>query len=324
MWKTSDKLPRSLHRIPWKKMEKTEKILSLSVGRCVFSLFQDKITSNVCLPCIGKIFYNFFFRQYKAKLLQNTPVVNVDHIMDEKIPFLPQKVNIYLGFIAFWIRTAGFLLKTGIKKEAADLVASIGKLYAFAAEVYMKYMSTTKRPRYLKTLRFILIHALDPHLMCIPSLHVMVVMLTYKRFAISTPGFESQKSELRDGALSITESVLYVKQHSVNCVAAAFYALSRFDEALFPPWEIEALTACLFTDGTIPEPDAVLIREYILTLYRKFINESRIPPSEDQLWEKPLLNFLASFRINRRGHRSYQRKEMESSSTNELSTPSVV
>ncbi|MDR0784271.1 MAG: hypothetical protein LBE74_00090 [Treponema sp.] len=237
--------------------------------------------------------------------MQNTPVVNVDHVLDDKIPFLPEKVNVYLGFIAFWIRTAGFLLKIGLKKEASDFVASIGKLYAFAAEVYAKHMSTTKRPRYLKTLRFALIHALDPHLMCIPSLHVMVVAFAYEKFAVSAPDFESQKKELKDGALAITESVLYVKQHSVNCVAAAFYALSRFDKALFPPREVEELTARLFTDGTIPEQDALLIREHILTLYRKFFSDG-----QGHSWEKPLLDFLAACRINRR--KAYQKKELKS------------
>jgi hypothetical protein len=284
----------------------------------VFSLFWDKITNKVCLPCIRKIFYNFFFRQYKAKLLRNVPVVNVDHILDEKIPFLPQKVNIYLDFIAFWVRTAGFLLKIGIKKEAADFVRSIGELYALAAEVYMKHMSTTRRPRYLGTFRFILIHALDPHLMCIPSLHVMVVMFVYKKFAVSTSAFENQKSELKEGALAITESVLYVKQHSVNCIAAAFYALSRFDEALFPPREVEALTARLFTDGTIAESDAALIREHILALYRKFLSEG-----QNQPWEKPLLDFLAAFHINRRERKIYQKKESKSSSFDRVSTSSA-
>ncbi|MDR1215953.1 MAG: hypothetical protein LBK25_04645 [Treponema sp.] len=300
-------------------MEKNRKISSLSAKRCVLSLFWDKITSKVCSPCVRKIFYNFFFRQYKAKLLRNVPVVNVDHILDEKIPFLPSKINIYLDFTAFWVRAANFLLKIGSKKEAADFVASIGKLYAFAAEVYAKHLSTTKRPRYLRTFRFMLIHAFDPHLMCIPSLHVMVVVFAYKKFTVSTSAFERQKSELKDGALAIIESVLYVKQHSVNCVAAAFYALSRFDEALFPPREIKALTAHLFTDGTIPEPDASLIREHILTLYRKFLSEG-----QDQSWEKPLLDFLAAFHINHRGRKVYQRKELKTLPRDEFPASSAV
>ncbi|MDR0644198.1 MAG: hypothetical protein LBG05_04685 [Treponema sp.] len=300
-------------------MEKTERISSLSVKRCIFSLFRDKTTTKVCLPCIRKIFYNFFYRQYKANLLRNVPVVNVDHVLDEKIPFLPQKVSIYLDFIALWIQTAGFLLKIGAKKEAADFVASIGELYAFAAEVYAKHMSTTKRPRYLRMFRFALIHAFDPHLMCVPSLHVMVVTFAYEKFAETDGAFESQKSELKNRALAIIESVLYVKQHSINCVASAFHALSRFDRDLFPPQEAESFTACLFTDGTIPEPDAVLIRKHILTLYRKFLSEG-----EDQPWEKPLLDFLATFHIKHRERKGYQRKEMNNLSPHRSFTSPAV
>ena len=63
-----------------------------------------------------------------------------------------------------------------------DFIYTMGDLYAFAAEVYKRNMSTTKRPFYIARPRFFVIHMLDPHLMCIPSLHVMVVIHTYLQF----------------------------------------------------------------------------------------------------------------------------------------------
>jgi hypothetical protein len=218
----------------------------------------------------------------------------VDHPLDERIPFLPERVEIYLDFVAFWIRTAGFLIKIALVPAAADFIASIGKLYAFAAEVYARNLSTTVRPRYLKSVRFVLIHAFDPHLMCIPSLHVMVVIGVYTRFAalVRPAGdtFSSQRTELKAGALAITEAVLYVKQHSVNCISAALYAMTRFDAALFPPEEAADFVSRLFVDGTLNAEDAALIREHILALYRRFLTEGSAS------WEEPLLTFLAGLR----------------------------
>ncbi|MDR0664728.1 MAG: hypothetical protein LBF86_04305 [Helicobacteraceae bacterium] len=63
------------------------------------------------LRCIASIFGNFFFLQYKAVLFPGRiPVASVDHPLDAKIPFIPRWVDIYLDFVAFWIRILGFLL----------------------------------------------------------------------------------------------------------------------------------------------------------------------------------------------------------------------
>jgi hypothetical protein len=240
--------------------------------------------------------YNFFFKQYKGALLRNIPVVNVEHPLDEKIPFLPHKVDVYLDFVAFWIRTAGFLNSVYPERKmvTADFIVSIGKLYKTASSVYAECFSTTKRPLYLGTLRFALIHVFDPHLMCIPSLHVMVVIRTYTTFADIIRNFGDsetyvkQAMELRKRALAITEAVLYVKQHSVNCVAAAMYAMTRFDPPLFTEQEAETFTTNLFTDSTLAPADASRIREHILALYRRFLDQGK--QSAD--WTEPLLAFL--------------------------------
>jgi hypothetical protein len=249
------------------------------------------------LRCIFSIFYNFFFRQYRAALLPGRiPVSHVDHPLDLKIPFTPSWVAVYLDFVTFWMRMLSFLLRR-YKRRAfgavREFIVSMGELYAFAAEVYRKNLSTTKRPFYIARPRFFLIHLLDPHLMCIPSLHVMVVVLTYTKFAAimrslnETENTVVQIEELKRGALAITQAILFVKQHSVNCVAAAFYAMTRFNAELFPPEEAEAFNSLLF-EKTLSAADATEIKAHIINLYRRFLAEGE----KTQNWDEPLLQFL--------------------------------
>jgi hypothetical protein len=229
----------------------------------------------------------------------------VDHPLDLKIPFTPSWVAVYLDFAAFWVRILGFLLGRYGRRALGpvkDFLESMGKLYAFAAEVYTEHLSTTDRPKYLARPRFLLIHLVDPHLMCIPSLHVMVVIRSYTKFReiLRSLGDEDncapQIEEIRQGALAITEAILYVKQHSVNCVAAAMYAMTCFDPSLFHSKEAEDFTSRLFANhetqfhGTAPSPlreDAPEIRAHILNLYGRFLNEQSMGS-----WKAPLLAFL--------------------------------
>jgi hypothetical protein len=253
---------------------------------------------TAALRAAKSMVYNFFFLQYRAALLPGRiPVTSVDHPLDTKIPFTPGRVAIYLDFVAFWIRAVGFLLtQYGRRAEAPvmDFIDTLGKLYSFAAEIYAKNLSTTRRPRYYGHPRFVLIHAADPHLMCIPSLHVMVVIRTYTKFRgiIRSLGdekrFAPQIEELRRGALDITEAILYVKQHSVNCVSAAMYAMSRFDPPLFSGDEAAGFTAALFTRPGSPEKSET-IRAYILEKYRQFLEEGETVAD----WKAPLLAFLS-------------------------------
>jgi hypothetical protein len=265
----------------------------------ILKVFFNPVLRKRGLLCFKRILYNFFFLQYKAALLRIIPVSRVDHPLDAKIPFLPEWVGIYLDFTCFWIRMIGFVLdRGGTRAEtlAGDFIESMGRLYAFAAEVYTRNLSTTGRPRYLRSLRFVLIHAVDPHLMCIPSLHVMVMIRTYTGFTaiIRELGDEEALAprieEVRRGALAITEAILYVKQHSVNCIAAAMYAMTRFDGS-FPPGEAESFVSLLFNrPGPISPEDCAVLRDHILSLYRRFQDEGEGAPS----WRDPLLRFLGA------------------------------
>ncbi|MDR2185371.1 MAG: hypothetical protein LBO80_06870 [Treponema sp.] len=273
----------------------------------MFTIMINPVLRGPALRCIRSIFSNFFFLQYKAVFFSGRiPVTWVDHPLDARIPFIPRWVTVYLDFVAFWIRILGFLLKQYRRRAlnpVKDFLTAMTRLYGFAAEVYSKNMSTTKRPYYIARPRFFLIHLTDPHLMCIPSLHVMVMILSYTRFRDILRSFgdedalAAQIEGITAGAARITEAILYVKQHSVNCVAAALYAMSRFDPSRFPPGEAAAFTARLFPEpspmgGTlpgIPAEDGAILRAHIIALYRRFMDES---PAPGEPWEAPLLRFL--------------------------------
>ena len=251
------------------------------------------------LRCIASIFRNFFFLQHRAAFLPGLiPVSKADHPLDSTIPFLPGRIGIYLDFVAFWVRCLGFLLRKCGRmalEPVRHFIATMDGLYAYAAQVYAKNLSTTSRPFYISHPRFLLIHAVDPHLMCIPSLHVMIVIRTYTLFAdmIETLGvkgkFAAQAEELRQGALAITGAVLYVKQHSVNCIPAALYAMTSFDPRLFTPAEAERFVSDLFRGENAPNrQEAEEIRRHIISLYRRFITEGETANN----WSAPLLNFL--------------------------------
>ena len=255
----------------------------------------------VSARCVFSIIKNFFFLQYRCALLKRVPVSKADHPLDEKIIFNPSWVSIYLDFVNFWVRMLSFFLRN-FKRRAyipvMNFIESMDRLYAFASIVYRKNLSTTKRPFYIKKPKFFLIHLTDPHLMCIPSLHVMVVIRTYTLFkeAIKSLGEElryaPQLEELRRGAIAITEAVLYIKQHSVNCVSAAMYAIACFEPRLFPLVEAERFVSGLFCgtqeENTVSKEDSLMIREHILSLYRSFIAQKE--KSND--WTEPLLGFL--------------------------------
>jgi len=274
------------------------KVAAESVPMSFIRVLGSPYLRVTALRCIASIFKHFFLAQYRAAFLPGRiPVTRADHPLDLKVPFWPCKVNIYLDFVAFWIRCLGFILRVYGRRglePARHFIETMGQVYGKAAEVYRQHLSTTDRPFYIAHPRFLPIHGLDPHLMCIPSLHVMVVIRTYTAFRqiFETLGREDaapKAEELYWGAIAITEAVLYIKQHSVNCLPAAMYSMTRFEAGLFPPEEAERFTADLFINEEVPgKADAEEIRRHIVTLYRRFLAEGEKAAD----WTAPLLDFL--------------------------------
>jgi len=299
-------------------MSANDSVYSEKIGYAFLKTFFTPSLRIISCKCVLSIFFNFFVRQYRSVIFPGRiPVAKVDHPLDNKIPFTPSWITIYLDFIGFWIRTITFFLRRYGRrayKLTGELIVHIGKLYAYAAEIYRKNLSTTKRPFYVAHPRFILIHLLDPHLMCIPSLHVMVAIYTYTMFACiarqlgEEEKLKEQIDEMKQGALAICQAVLYTKQHSVNCIPAALYAMVRFRPDLFSPEEAEDFTSMLFSQAPsadkaplgcrvhpafapaskLSETTQAEIKSYILALYRRFLEEGKTAKS----WEEPLVNFL--------------------------------
>jgi len=254
--------------------------------------------------CFATILKEFFFLQYFEKIhILHIPIVHVDHSLDKKIPFTPSKVTIYLDFINHWVRPLAMLVKKFGFWHASVLTKKwmlrFRKLYQCCGKIYHFRLTTTDRPLYKETKEFRQIHALDPHYLCVPSLHVATVFLAYGfyRHIFETEDFsETEKSqwgkELYEGALEITETVLYVKQHSVNCIPAALYlVVSNFKEWLSIEDARAFIDSLFLTPEGFTEKDSMEIRNYIRSSFENYLAESEKCGN----WYEPIWNFLAAY-----------------------------
>jgi hypothetical protein len=145
--------------------------------------------------------------------------------------------------------------------------------------------------------------------MCLPSLHVMIVLQSYvklrgyARALGETEALGPLLKRVFTGAQVITDAVLYVKQHSINCIAAALYAMNRLDPSCFTTADAETFVYGLFQTGNnrdippeyapfyggnlVPPEDIAWLREHIIGLYRFFCE------AESEDWRQPLLTYLS-------------------------------
>ena len=243
---------------------------------------------------VGTVLKDFFALQFAVKLgLRRVPVVDVDHPLDARIPFTPERIATYLDFISFWIRPLGWIARhhgpRAFVTHGVRFLGLIDRCYREAAEVYRAGLTTTRRPRYYRG-RFLAIHLFDPHLLCVPSLHVMIVVLAWTQYrrALAELGVpdadrSALTTELFDGAVDITESVLFIKQHSVNCLPAALYAMTRIT-----PSEVSPADVAAFTDRLFPDLEAgAEIRAHIAATYARLLEQGA-----DEPWPATVQRFI--------------------------------
>lgn len=268
----------------------------------------NKRTSKSVFKMLKTIIKDFFWIQTAQKLhLTKIPVVNVDHFLDEKIPFEPKKVNIYLDFTFFYIRILSMFLTKFPKEQAykycKQIVDFIQELYSDSGKIYSYTMTTTNRPHYKKNFRFLLIHMFDPHLLCVPSLHVTIMggvwalvkeIFQNNDIPLTQKEKDDYLNQIYTESQLIIESVLFMKQHSVNCLAAAFYLLSaKKDKVTFTQDDANLIVSDLFkNDNNIPEAGKTEIRTYIFNLYKKMLDSM---PKEGNL-NQPILDLIDSFK----------------------------
>lgn len=256
--------------------------------------------------CFSTIIREFFLLQYLEKIhILHIPVVHVDHPLDKKIPFTPSKVGVYLDFINLWVRPLAMLVKKFGSWRASVIVKKwmrlFRNLYICAGKIYHFRLTTTDRPDYKESCEFRQIHALDPHYLCIPSLHIATVALAFGfyRKIFDEENFSAEEKqnwmrELYAGAVEIAETVLYVKQHSVNCIPAALYLLvMNFGEYF------SADDARKFINDMFQKPEgfsfeeAFQVKDYIKMGFENYLSAGK----KASAWYEPVRKFLVDYKI---------------------------
>jgi hypothetical protein len=248
------------------------------------------------------IFIDFFMSQSHLRpKFTRPPVVNIEHPLDTNIPFAPEWIKEYLSFIPLWITGITWLIIRFGKKAENDFIqsmADIRLMYKNAAVVYRKVQSTTIRPKPPKgNFHFRVIHITDPHLNCLPSLHVMVV--TWAGYVLANriqklakdQDVDSEIKYLLYHAKLITETTLYVKQHSVNCIPAALFVMKE----LFPGIESvysESFLKSLFNTTKPVVNNLSDISNYMCELYQSFQTASQNSPNG---FSDILIDFLLNY-----------------------------
>lgn len=278
-------------------------LCSFSVLQCYFTLPVRLQSFFYAWRFIYTAATKFFIFQFLRKIhILNIKIKHVDHEYDNLIPFKTEVLDTYLDFVNFWLRPISMLQqKFGIRKgtkTANKFLKYITLTYKEAYNLYKKCMSTTYQPetndKQLKTMRFF-----DPHYLCVPSLHIAIIVLTcsfYERFLNQDIFSEQEKlqwtKELREHGMEIADSVLYLKQHSVNCIPAALYMMTRITpELLTPTCAITFIDQFLKQSDCISSEDKVKITSYIEFMYERFLLEGSM---EDD-WRIPVLRWLETY-----------------------------
>lgn len=261
------------------------------------------ITLKPLLFYLKTVILEFFLLQFAVTWRwRKARVVQVHDQLDDYVPFRPDLSDTYLDFINFWIRPLNFtILRFGRKRalpHLARFMEAIGTAYSQAARVYKICMSTTPRPPAGNHKNMKTIHRLDPHLLCVPSLHIAVVVLAHSFFTdvfqqegMAADELERYTKELWDGAVEIGETVLYVKQHSVNCVPAALYMMTHLLKGQFTIQRATEFIDCLFaTASDIAPQHRQEIQDHIHYMFDRLVLEGC---TEDD-WTVPVLRWLAT------------------------------
>ncbi len=276
------------------------RIEKLSITGAVLLFLGKKETRMTSLKFMGTIIATFFVPQYQGRLrIKRRKVVNVDHELDSLIPFSAEYMGIYMSFTHLWIKSIYFLYKEFGNRSLpliSRFIYDIGELYRNGYSVSNQCQSTTTRPRSGKNIPLKMIHWIDPHLHCVPSLHVMIVCFNHLRIETllgklteNIQNYQAELEYLGEQAVLITNSILFMKQHSINCIPAALFALSDLCEEFSDSYAVTL--ADRVRDLNIDSIDRMdEIHQYILELYTDFQKSSVSRTSKDVL-----VDFLYSY-----------------------------
>ncbi len=247
----------------------------------VVALFDLKLLGK-SISFILTVLKRFFIDQFMYKLKPGkVPVKNIEHPLDAFIPVRYETAGLYLSFIQIWVSALSYFrrrLGSGFNASIVEFLGGLSRCYTDAASIYARCLSTTRRPEKAPNPRLAFVYAVDPHLFCVPSIHVLVVCYTYGKMAelMERRGlvqdYTQEIAALRSRAIAITESILYVRQHSLNCIPTALSMLPDF----LPSYgndESRAFLAELFAhDESISEQKKTEVLSYMTDLFERMIS----------------------------------------------------
>ncbi|MCQ2240396.1 hypothetical protein [Treponema sp.] len=279
------------------------KLTSFSVMRAYANVILGIRGLFFLLPYLGTVIWKFFLLQYLQKIhLRRIEITSVDHELDTTVPFREDYAGIYLDFINYWIRPLSMMFKKfghmkGLKL-CAEWFRRISLAYNEAYKVYSKNLTTTRRPS-PKTKAVRNIQKADPHYCCVPSLHIAVIVLTisFYRMLLAREDFTEDErknfnEEIYSHGVEIAESVLYMKQHSVNCIPAALYMVTKIAPDIMTVEIAEELIKDLFAKAEdVTEENKEKIKAHIQKFYHELLSESELFGH----WSVPVLNWIKNY-----------------------------
>lgn len=263
-----------------------------------------RTTSKSAWFFIRHILSDFFILQWRQALhFTKRPVVRVDTELDDKIPFTPSEVHIYLSFINIMTAPLDFMFRRMDRKiyaqEAKKYLDILAQIYIASSDIYKISMTTTKRPKYYKG-KFFTIHFFDPHLLCVPSIHVEIAAAVYvwfsrviKESSLSAEEKEMRLKEIKEWSFGIIESVLFVKQHSINCIPAALYTLTvQQEEGFFTKENADDIIYTIFKGSSlVTDENKRDLTNHFENLYGRFIEENKSAAD----WKDPVINWIREY-----------------------------
>jgi hypothetical protein len=257
----------------------------MTKAKIIQKVLTDNHLFHSVMRLIRLVISDFFFPQFQTVFSgKDRHIVRVDGDLDRKIPFVESEIYEYLSFTSHWISALSWALEEfgpAAKKDIRGFIRDLANLHARSVEIYRKVQSTTSRPRVPLNPRYWILYFADPHIHCIPSLHVSEMALTYLRTKEMIQkhggpgeGYALTLERFFRKEVAVIESVLYTKQHSLNCIASGLFFLS----AVYP--EFDDGHAYMFIDalfresnGRIYEPEK--LRTYIRRQYDGFMRQYR-------------------------------------------------
>jgi hypothetical protein len=259
-------------------------IHSIPASQAARMLLSDWRVVKRWLALIRNAVGHFFLPQYASVLWpRHRLVAALSHPLDREVPFRPREVVTYLGYMTFWFKTLRWFYDRIGSAVLPDIRRSMDEvllLYREAGAVYRRCQSTTStRAPLPRHPYFALIYLLDPHLACIPSLHILLICHNelgaariLRRHPLPREQVGPLMAAVRAEAVRVGEAVLEVKQHSLVDLAPSLFLLT----VLFPDFRREAVAdyaSRLFRDWPIDEQAKASMRGLLLSTYDEFVSE---------------------------------------------------